>query len=168
MARRAFSADPACVFQPQLEQSAGIPVLSRFLPRNLNVLLQHSISIAVRYCETDAMGFLHHANYLNYFELGRTELFRAQGGSYRRMEELQMYFVVVKLQIQYQKPARYDDQLTLLTEIIRTTPARVEHRYRLMRDNELLCEATSTVALIDGTGQLQRIPENLNEIAALE
>ena len=79
-----------------------------------------------------------------------------------------MYFVVVKLQIQYQKPARYDDQLTLLTEIIRTTPARVEHRYRLMRDNELLCEATSTVALIDGTGQLQRIPENLNEIAALE
>ncbi len=132
------------------------------------MLLKHSISITVRYCETDAMGFLHHANYLNYFELGRTELFRAQGGSYRRMEELQMYFVVVKLQIQYQKPARFDDQLTLETEIARTTPARVEHSYRLLRGEGILCEAASTVALIDANGQLQRIPENLNEITAVE
>jgi acyl-CoA thioester hydrolase len=132
------------------------------------VLLKHSIPIAVRYCETDAMGFLHHANYLNYFELGRTELFRAQGGSYRRMEELQMYFVVVKLQVHYHQPARFDDQLLLETAITRTTPARIVHGYQLMRDGDLLCEANSTIACVDASGQLQRIPENLNEIAAVK
>ena len=131
------------------------------------MLLKHSIPIAVRYCETDAMGFLHHSNYLNYFELGRTELFRAQGGSYRRMEELQMYFVVVNFQVHYRKPARYDDQLIIHTQITRTTAARIEHSYQLMRDTELLCDAKSTVACIDKTGQPQRIPENLNEITAV-
>lgn len=130
------------------------------------MLQEHSISIAVRYCETDAMGFLHHSNYLNYFELGRTELFRAQGGSYRRMEELQMYLVVVKFQLHYHKPARYDDQLTLQTEIKRSTPARIEHSYRLLRDQELLCTAESTIACVDSNGQLQRIPDNLHELTS--
>jgi acyl-CoA thioester hydrolase len=133
-----------------------------------NVLFKHSIPIAVRYCETDAMGFLHHANYLNYFELGRTELFRAQGGSYRRMEELKVYMVVVKLQVHYHKPARYDDQLVLETEITRSTPARIEHGYRLERAGELLCEASSTVACVDADGQLQRIPENLAELTSAD
>lgn len=131
------------------------------------MLLSHSIPIAVRYCETDAMGFLHHSNYLNYFELGRMELFRAQGGSYRRMEELEMYMVVVKFEIHYRKPARYDDQLVLHTEITRTTAARIEHRYELKRKSELLCDASSTVACVDGTGQAQRIPENLAEVTAV-
>jgi len=131
------------------------------------VLLKHSIPIAVRYCETDAMGFLHHSNYLNYFELGRTELFRAQGGCYRRMEELQMYFVVVKFQIHYRKPARYDDQLILNTEITRTTAARIEHRYVLLRDRERLCSAESTVACLGADGEPMRIPTNLSEITAV-
>lgn len=130
------------------------------------MLLKHSISISVRYCETDAMGFLHHSNYLNYFELGRTELFRAQGGNYRRMEELGMYLVVVKFQIHYRKPARYDDELSLQTEITRTTPARIEHRYELRRGSELLNTAESTIACIGADGQPQRIPENLAELTA--
>lgn len=113
------------------------------------------------------MGFLHHSNYLNYFELGRTELFRAQGGNYRRMEELEMYLVVVKFELHYRKPARYDDQLVLHTEITRTTAARIEHRYELKRESELLCDASSTIACVDGTGQAQRIPENLAEITAV-
>lgn len=128
---------------------------------------EHTIPIAVRYCETDAMGFLHHSNYLNYFELGRTELFRAQGGSYRRMEELNMYFVVVKFQIHYRRPARYDDQLSLRTTITRTTPARIEHSYELTRVNELLCTAESTIACLDGDGQPIRIPDNLSTITAV-
>jgi len=70
-------------------------------------LCQHEIQIRVRYCETDAMGFLHHANYLNYFEIGRTELFRAQGGNYREMEERGLYLVVVQFACRYHKPARY-------------------------------------------------------------
>ena len=52
-----------------------------------SMLTEHQIEIRVRYNETDSMGFVHHANYFTYFELGRTELLRASGGNYRRMEE---------------------------------------------------------------------------------
>jgi acyl-CoA thioester hydrolase len=94
---------------------------------------RHEVQIRVRYSETDSMGFLHHSNHLCYFEIGRTELFRAQGGNYRRMEELGLYFVVAKLEVRYRRPARYDELLTLVTEISRVTPAKLEHSYRLMR-----------------------------------
>ncbi len=70
---------------------------------------EHEIPIRVRYCETDAMGFLHHANFLIYFEMGRTELFRAQGGDYRKMEEGGHFFVVVEMNVKYRSPARFDD-----------------------------------------------------------
>ena len=114
------------------------------------------------------MGFVHHSNYLNYFELGRTEMFRAQGGCYRRMEELNMYFVVVRFQIRYHRPARYDDQLLLDTKITRTTAARIEHSYVLWRENERLCSAESTVACVGPDGEPIRIPKNLSEITAVD
>ncbi len=126
------------------------------------MLTRHSIPIRVRYSETDAMGMLHHANYLNYFEVGRTELFRAQGGNYRRMEEMGMFLVVAKLEVRYLKPARYDDLLILTTELQRSTPARIEHVYELRRDDELLCTARSTLACVDRDGCLQRIPDDLH------
>lgn len=115
----------------------------------------------MRYNETDAMGLLHHSNYLAYFEVGRTELFRSQGGSYRRMEELGLYFVVASINVKFKRPARYDDLLQLTTEIRRQTPAKLEHHYRLMRDSELLAEADSVIACVDEQGQVQRIPEDL-------
>ena len=69
---------------------------------------QHDIQIRVRYSETDAMGFLHHANFVSYFEIGRTELFRAQGGDYRAMEEGGLFLVVAKLDCRYRATARTD------------------------------------------------------------
>ncbi len=122
---------------------------------------QHATEIRVRYNETDAMGFLHHSNYLCYFEVGRTELFRAQGGNYRRMEELGLYFVVARISVRYRRPARYDDLLTLHTQISRVTPAKLEHSYRLMRGDEVLAEADSVIACVNGNGEVQRIPEDL-------
>ncbi len=122
---------------------------------------QHATEIRVRYNETDAMGFLHHSNYLCYFEVGRTELFRAQGGNYRRMEELGLYFVVARISVRYRRPARYDDLLTLHTQIARVTPAKLEHLYRLMRGDEVLAEADSVIACVNGMGEVQRIPEDL-------
>ena len=74
---------------------------------------QHEIQIRVRYSETDAMGLLHHSNYLSYFEVGRTELYRQQGGCYRTMEENGLFLVVAKAEIKYLRPARFDDLLTL-------------------------------------------------------
>jgi acyl-CoA thioester hydrolase len=122
---------------------------------------KHEVQIRVRYNETDAMGFLHHSNYLCYFEVGRTELFRAQGGNYRRMEELGLYFVVAKLEVRYRRPARYDELLTLETEIARVTPAKLEHAYRLLRGSDVLAEASSVIACVNGKGEVQRIPEDL-------
>ena len=125
------------------------------------MITQHTTELRVRYNETDAMGFLHHSNYLCYFEVGRTELFRAQGGSYRRMEELGLYFVVAKIEVRYRRPASYDDLLTLETSIARVTPAKLEHSYRLMRGDEVVAEANSVIACVNGKGEVQRIPEDL-------
>ena len=125
------------------------------------MITEHSIQIRVRYSETDAMGFLHHSNYLSYFEVGRTELFRAQGGNYRRMEELGLYFVVARIEVRYRRPARYDDLLTLETAISRVTPAKLQHHYRILRGDELLTEADSVLACVNGQGEVQRIPEDL-------
>ena len=63
-----------------------------------NMSNEFSIQIRVRYCETDAMGCLHHSQFFNYFEQGRTEMLRAQGGNYREIEEAGLFLVVVRLQ----------------------------------------------------------------------
>ena len=120
---------------------------------------QHEIQVRVRYSETDAMGFLHHSNFLNYFEMGRTELFRQSGGSYRAMEDSGLYLVVVKINVRYKRPARYDDELILRTTLTRITPAKLQHEYHLFRGDELLTEGDSTLACVDAYGQVQRIPD---------
>lgn len=124
-------------------------------------LREYQIQIRVRYCETDSMGFLHHAHYLNYFEQGRTELFRAQGGDYRKMEQDGRFFVVAKMVCRYHAPARYDDLLTLHTAVKKLSQAKLEHDYKVFRDGGLLAEATSVLACVDREGRVQRIPEVL-------
>jgi acyl-CoA thioester hydrolase len=123
------------------------------------MLVEHELQIRVRYSETDAMGLLHHANYFAYFEMGRTELLRANGVNYRDMEAAGLLMVVVKVSCRYRRPTRYDDLVTLRTTVVRATAARVEHRYALLRDGELLAEGESTLACVDAQGNLQRVPE---------
>lgn len=124
---------------------------------------EHEIEIRVRYQETDAMGILHHANYLTYFEIGRTELMRAGGACYRDLEADGLLMVVVKLNVRYRQPARYDDVLRLQTRAERITVSRIEHSYRLWRGADLLAEAESTMACVDRQGRLQRVPEWLRD-----
>ena len=121
------------------------------------------IEIRVRYAETDRMGFLHHAQYFVYFETGRVELLRQQGHSYKEIEDQGFFLVVVKLECRYRKPAHYDDLLRLRTILERTTQVKVEHRYELYRGDEIIAEGTSTLACVDRTGQLQRLPEVLQQ-----
>ena len=123
----------------------------------------HELTIRVRYSETDAMGYLHHSNHAVYFEMGRTELFRSQGGNYRRMEELGLFFVVARLDIRYRTPARYDDVLTLKTTLESTGAVKLEHSYQLLRGEDLIAEATSTLACVDVDGRVQMIPEDLHQ-----
>ena len=127
------------------------------------MLLEHDTQIRVRYQDADPMGLLHHANYFAFFEIGRTELLRASGGNYRRMEEEGMYAVVVKAQCTYHKPARYDDLLTVRTIVKRVTPAKIEHEYQVLRDGERLATARVILALVDRDGQVIRVPEWLQE-----
>jgi acyl-CoA thioester hydrolase len=126
--------------------------------------LQCSISIRVRYVECDGMGYLHHSNYLPFFEMGRTELLRLCGKSYRDLEEQGIFFVVTRIGVTYKKPARYDDQLELVTRIARQTHVRIDHAYELYNaeNRVLLCTAESTIACVNRDGQISPIPEMLS------
>ena len=119
------------------------------------------IAIRVRYAETDRMGLLHHANYLVYFEQARTELLRSQGLTYKDVEDQRFFLVLTKLEVRYKRPARYDDLLTVRTFVERTTAVRIDHRYEVLRDNELVAEATSTLACVDRDGRPQALPDYL-------
>ena len=123
------------------------------------MLSVHEIEIRVRYQECDSMGFLHHAYYFTYFEIGRTELLRAAGGNYRKMEEEGQFVVVVKAECRFQRPARYDDLLRLRTTIVRVSQAKIEHQYELFRDGQRLALGHVTLAVVDQQGKIQGVPQ---------
>lgn len=127
----------------------------------------HNCEIRVRYSETDAMGLLHHANYVTYFEIARTELFRAMGGDYRAMEERGYFLVVVKVECNYKRPARYDDRLTVRARLAQWTGAKLVHEYEVLLDGQLVATGRSVLACVDRAGNVQRItPELLYHSAA--
>jgi acyl-CoA thioester hydrolase len=125
--------------------------------------MEAKLSFRVRYVECDPMGFLHHSNYLPFFEMGRTELLRTFGISYRELEERDVLFVVTKIAVNYKRPARYDDELELTTRIVKQTHVRIDHAYEMhnAKTRELLCTGESTIACINKKGEIQAIPEFL-------
>lgn len=125
------------------------------------MLAAHTIPIRVRYDECDPMGFVHHSNFMKYFEIARTDLFRAAGGNYRDFEATGLFVVVVRIDCRYHKPARYDDELEVCVRIERITEAKIEQSYRVERESELLVSASVTLAVIDRSGKLQRVPAAL-------
>ena len=132
---------------------------------------RHELSIRVRYVECDPMGVAHHSVYPVWLEMGRTEMLRSTGGSYRLMEEAGAFLVVADLSIKFQVPARYDDDLLLRTHLLEGGRARVRHGYELYRqptldegtvsEPSLLAVATTTIACVDAGGSLQAIPESI-------
>jgi acyl-CoA thioester hydrolase len=124
-------------------------------------MLSGEITIRVRYAETDRMGLLHHANYLVYFEQGRTELLRSLGLTYRDLEDQGFLLVLTKVEVRYKRPARYDDLLTIRTREERTTAVRIDHSYEVLREGQLIAEGTTTLACVDREGRPQALPEAL-------
>src|SRR5438270_481431 len=120
--------------------------------------MQHEIELRVRYQETDGQGRVHHANYLIWFELARVELLRAAGHSYRDLEAAGMFLVVANATVGYYQPAFFDDLVRIRVETVRAKGARIEHRYEVLRGNDLLAEATTTVACVDRQGKVARLP----------
>ncbi len=123
--------------------------------------MQGVITIRVRYPEVDAMGYLHHSRYLQYFEMGRVELLRSFGFSYAELERQGVFFVVIKAEIQYKSPARYDEELQLTTRVTRQTFVRYDHSYQLRRGTTLLAEGTTSIACVGRDGQVIKIPQAL-------
>ena len=119
---------------------------------------QHEIEIRVRYQETDGQGRLHHANYINYFEVGRVELFRTSGKSYRELEEEGLFLVVAEADCRYFAAADYDDILRLRTTTTRAKGARIEHHYEVFRGEQLLATGRTVVACVDREGRVRRLP----------
>jgi len=129
----------------------------------MNPAHQAKVAFRVRYVECDPMGYLHHSNYLPFFEMGRTELLRTYGISYRELEEKNVLFVVTRIVVNYKRPARYDDDLELTTRVVKQTHVRIDHAYELhnMKTRELLCIGESTIACINRQGEIQPIPDFL-------
>jgi len=125
---------------------------------NRTTVQNHKMAVVPRYCETDKAGVVHHSVYPVWFEMGRTELLRANGLAYKDLEQAGIFFVVAELRLKYRQPARYDERLVLETTCTNVTAGRVEHRYRLVRDDVLLAEGASILACINGDGKIRRIP----------
>jgi acyl-CoA thioester hydrolase len=121
----------------------------------------HELPIRVRYAETDRMGLLHHANYFVYFEMGRTELLRQRGLSYREVEDAGHYLVIIEIGCKFKRPAHYDDLLVLRTSVEKVTHVKIVHKYQLFRDGTLLAEGHSTLACVDREGKPQALPDML-------
>jgi acyl-CoA thioester hydrolase len=120
-----------------------------------------TITIQPRYSETDQAGRVHHSIYPVYFEMGRTELLRANGLAYKDLETAGVFFVIAELHIKYRRPAFYDEQLRLETTCTNVTASKVEHSYKLTRPStgEIIAEATSILACVNELGKIRRIPE---------
>ena len=104
-------------------------------------------TVRVRYAETDQMGIVYHANYLVWFEVGRVELMRSLGLSYKSMEEVDgANIAVVEATCRYKAPARYDDVLTVRTHVERVRGSVVEFGYQIRRteDGMVLCQGKTT------------------------
>ena len=117
--------------------------------------------IRVRYAECDPMGVAHHSAYPVWLEIARTELLRASGVAYAELEKSGTLIVVVKLELTYKKPARYDDLLDVTATLKRAGGVRIEHAYEVRRGRDLLCTAATTLACLDREGKLTAVPEAL-------
>ncbi len=124
-----------------------------------NIPRTHDFQIRVRYKETDQGGILYHGNYFTYFEVGRTELLRSGGYSYREVEETGLFGVVAKAECSYHRPAKYDDLLTIRTTIKRVARVKIEYEHLVLRGDEHLATGHITLAFVDRTGMIQRVPD---------
>jgi len=126
------------------------------------------VELRVRYPEVDRMGVAHHANHFIWFEIGRTELMRARGLTYRGLEEEGVLLPVIEASCAYHAPARYDDLLRVRTRIESATAVRIAFEYRIESeaDGRLLATGTTRHASVDRGGRPRRLPARLRELLA--
>jgi acyl-CoA thioester hydrolase len=123
----------------------------------------HETTVRVRYAETDRMGIVYHANYLIWFEIGRTEFCRARGFAYKDMEENdRAYLVVAESYCRYKAPAYYDDELAVRTHITELRRRSVRFGYEILRlsDGVVIAEGETGHVVTDPNNRVISMPES--------
>ena len=127
---------------------------------------EDQIEVRVRYSETDQMGVVYHGSYIPYFEIGRVEWLRKLGVSYKSMEESGIALPIVSMHINYKKPARYDELLTVKTKLKKHASVKIE--FDCLIENEqgdLLTTAHFVLVFIDlKTGRPVMPPDYIKSI----
>jgi acyl-CoA thioester hydrolase len=121
-------------------------------------MIQSRVQVTVRYAETDMMGIVYHANYLPWFEVGRTTLLKEIGVPYRRLEEEGFRLPVLEVSAKFVRPAVYDDTLDILTTLAERPLLRIRLEYEVLRQGELLATGTTVHAFVDREGRPARPP----------
>lgn len=125
-------------------------------------------TLRVRYAETDKMGVVYYANYLVWFEVGRADLLRSLGWSYREMEAAGVSLPVIEAQCQYLRPARYDDEIEVRTEGRMLSPVRMEFQYQIVTvaDQAVVASGRTVHASLNPSGRPCRLPVRVREVFA--
>jgi len=132
------------------------------------------VRLRPRYCECDPMGVAHHASYIPWLEMARTEMLREGGVTYAQLEEIGVLLVVTRLQMRYRLPARYDREIVVRTRVAGGGRARIDHAYEILetRDagevGDLLATATTTLACVGRDGRPRALPDWLTPGAHAE
>jgi acyl-CoA thioester hydrolase len=132
--------------------------------------LENETTLRVRYAETDQMGVVYHSNFFVWFEVGRVELIRALGISYREMEEQSdSHIVVVEAKCNYKRPARYDDLLRIRTRILDSRTRLIRFGYEVFHagSGELLATGETTHVVCDGQGRPKTLPDRFRSLIPL-
>ena len=125
--------------------------------------------LRVRYAETDKMGVVYHGNYLVWFEVGRVELLRQLGFTYREMEiQDDCHIAVVDVRCRYKHPARYDDEIVVRTKLSNARESLLRFSYEIIRaaDDVLLAEGDSTHIAVNGKFQKALLPDKYQQAFA--
>ncbi|CAG0997720.1 4-hydroxybenzoyl-CoA thioesterase [Phycisphaerales bacterium] len=128
--------------------------------------LSGSTRVRVRYCECDPMGVVHHAAYIPWLEIGRTDLLRESGVSYAHLERMGVFLVVAKLDARFRRPVLYDDVVEVRTRVRAASRVKIEHEYGVVvvERGGKACEepaaaASTTLACVDREGRVSELPE---------
>lgn len=130
----------------------------------------HDVEVRVRYGETDQMGVVYHGSYVPYFEIGRVEWLRNKGVSYKSLEESGVALPIVSMHLNYKKPARYDDLLTVNTKLHKHSGVKIEFDCEIRNENqELLTTAHFILVFVDvKTGKPVHPPQYILDILEAE
>lgn len=130
-------------------------------------MFEHQTKIRTRYSEVDRMGYVYYGNYATYFEVGRVEAMRALGISYAELEAQGIMMPVIRYEIDYKKPAFYDEELTITTRIRKAPRSRIQFEYETHNaKGELLNSAMTELVFVDNqTMKPQRAPQIIVDAA---